>query len=227
MSRIISPRAASPMSSSSNASPNSALAPRVAMPAAFATSFRTRPISRSRKNRSHSLPLRGRGRPPDRFLAGRLSLLALLRAQRRCLPAERGASARARHRRRMAHGRRGAATLWPGLDTTGVLAATFCAADGIADPNGVTMGFAKAAQALGVEIRRERGSNRSRSETVMTSRRSRRARGRSPPDWSSMPADPGRVRSAGWPGVDVPVDPERRHIFIAQMAPDTTCRPRG
>ena len=43
-----------------------------------------------------------------------------------------------------------AAALAPGLDTDGVLAATFCQRDGIADPNGVTMGFAKAAQAAGV-----------------------------------------------------------------------------
>src|SRR5215831_6162542 len=43
----------------------------------------------------------------------------------------------------------GARALAPGLDTAGVLAASFCARDGIADPNGVTMGFARAAQAGG------------------------------------------------------------------------------
>src|SRR5437667_1920941 len=48
-----------------------------------------------------------------------------------------------------------AARLAPGLDAGGVAAATFCARDGIADPNGVTMGFAKAAQSAGVEINRE------------------------------------------------------------------------
>ena len=37
----------------------------------------------------------------------------------------------------------------PGLDATCLLSATFCSKDGIADPNGVTMGFAKAAQARG------------------------------------------------------------------------------
>ena len=47
-----------------------------------------------------------------------------------------------------------AAGLCPGLAVDGVLAATYCGADGIADPNGVTQGFAKAAQAKGVEIRR-------------------------------------------------------------------------
>ena len=48
-----------------------------------------------------------------------------------------------------------AARLAPGLNTDGVLAATFCQRDGIADPNGVTMGFAKTAQALGVTIERD------------------------------------------------------------------------
>ena len=43
--------------------------------------------------------------------------------------------------------------LSPGLDTTGVKGATYCAADGVADPNGVTMGFAKGAQARGVEMK--------------------------------------------------------------------------
>ena len=48
-----------------------------------------------------------------------------------------------------------AAALAPGLDVTGVKGATYCPADGVADPNGVTMGFAKGAQARGVEIVRE------------------------------------------------------------------------
>ena len=55
--------------------------------------------------------------------------------------------------RRLAHRRRGRRVVRrAGHD--GVLAATFCPDDGIADPNGVTMGFARAAQARGVEIRR-------------------------------------------------------------------------
>ena len=45
-----------------------------------------------------------------------------------------------------------AATLAPGLNPDGVIGATFCKRDGIADPNGVTMGFAKWAQAAGVSI---------------------------------------------------------------------------
>ncbi len=48
-----------------------------------------------------------------------------------------------------------AAELAPGLNVEGIVGATFCARDGIADPNGVTMGFAKAAQAAGAQIYRE------------------------------------------------------------------------
>src|SRR5258705_1238600 len=48
-----------------------------------------------------------------------------------------------------------AARLAPGLDVDGALGATFCQRDGIADPNGVTMGFARAAQAAGVAIERD------------------------------------------------------------------------
>src|SRR5215831_3306560 len=45
--------------------------------------------------------------------------------------------------------------LAPGVGADGVLAATFCRKDGIADPNGVTMGFAKAAQAAGALVERD------------------------------------------------------------------------
>src|SRR3954466_9611015 len=48
-----------------------------------------------------------------------------------------------------------AARLAPGLNTDGVIGATFCQRDGIADPNGVTMGFAKSAQAAGASIERD------------------------------------------------------------------------
>src|SRR6186713_2081563 len=45
--------------------------------------------------------------------------------------------------------------LSPGLDLTGVKGATYCPSDGVTDTNGVTMGFAKGAQALGVDVIRE------------------------------------------------------------------------
>ena len=107
-----------------------------------------------------------------------------------------------------------ARALAPGLDLTGVKGATYCPQDGVADPNGVTMGFAKGAQARGVEIVREveltgvrLGAHR--IAEVRTSKGSI--------------STPVLVNAAGpWAksigrmlGVDVPVEPERRHIFIA------------
>jgi sarcosine oxidase subunit beta len=108
-----------------------------------------------------------------------------------------------------------AAARCPGLDVTGVEGATFCAADGIADPNGVTMGYARAAQAKGVEIRRNEevlgiDVNDGRVTAVSTS--------------AGTIAAFNVVNAAGpWAGevgrlagLNVPVTPERRHIFIAQ-----------
>jgi sarcosine oxidase subunit beta len=107
-----------------------------------------------------------------------------------------------------------AARLAPGLDVAGVIGATFCRRDGIADPNGVTMGFAKAAQAAGVTIERETevtgiGVDRARIISVETTK--------------GTFATPIVVNAAGpyargigrMAGVEVPVDPYRRHIFIA------------
>ena len=107
-----------------------------------------------------------------------------------------------------------AAALAPGLDVAGVKGATYCAADGVADPNGVTMGFARGAQARGIEIVRDTEVTGIRLEgnrvaEVRTSR--------------GNVATPVVVNAAGpWAksigrllGVDVPVEPERRHIFIA------------
>jgi len=107
-----------------------------------------------------------------------------------------------------------AARLAPGLDAAGVLGATFCRRDGIADPNGVTMGFAKEAQALGVSI--ERGVevtgirvDRGRITAVET------ARGAIDTRVVVNAAGPYARQVGRLAGADVPVDPVRRHIFIA------------
>src|SRR5438034_10592405 len=99
-----------------------------------------------------------------------------------------------------------AARLAPGLDTTGVLGATFCRRDGIADPNGVTMGFAKAAQALGVSIERDTEVTgirveRDRVAGVET------ARGPIQTRCVVNAAGPWARQIGRMAGVDVPVDP--------------------
>jgi len=107
-----------------------------------------------------------------------------------------------------------AARLAPGVQMDRVIGATFCERDGIADPNGVTMGFARAAQAAGLRIERHTEVTgievaHGRITGVMTTR--------------GPIATPVVVNAAGpharavgrMAGADVPVDPYRRHIFIA------------
>ena len=102
-----------------------------------------------------------------------------------------------------------------GLNVDGVIGATFCARDGIADPNGVTMGFAKAAQALGAEIYRETEvtgitTEAGRVTAIETSRgtiSTRRVVNAAGP----YAAEIGKMAD-----VDIPVLPYRRHIFITE-----------
>jgi sarcosine oxidase subunit beta len=108
-----------------------------------------------------------------------------------------------------------AARLAPGLAVEGVLAATFCGRDGVADPNGVTMGFAKAAQAAGASI------ERATEATAITVEHGRvtaveTSRGRISTPVVVNAAGPYARGVGRLAGVDVPIDPIRRHIFIAQ-----------
>ena len=112
---------------------------------------------------------------------------------------------------------REAAGLAPGLDVQGVVAATFCARDGIADPNGVTVGFANAARSLGVEVVRETEAlavrvERGRVAAVETTR------GEISTRTVVNAAGPYARRVGEMAGVDIPVLPYRRHIFFAQPA---------
>jgi heterotetrameric sarcosine oxidase beta subunit len=117
-----------------------------------------------------------------------------------------------------------AARLAPGLKVDGVLAATFCRRDGIADPNGVTVGFAKAAQAAGAAIVRETEATRMRVESgrvvaVETTR------GTIETAMVVNAAGPYARQVARMAGVDLPVDPYRRHIFIAAFDRSSGAQP--
>ena len=113
-----------------------------------------------------------------------------------------------------------AARLAPGLGIEGIIGATFCARDGIADPNGVTMGFAKAAQSLGVEICRETEVTAIKTESdriveVETDRGTISTR-------AVINAAGPHARNIGrLAGIDVPVLPYRRHIFITEPIGET------
>ena len=107
-----------------------------------------------------------------------------------------------------------AQALVPGLDVTGVKGATFCAADGVADPNGVTVGFAKGAQARGVEIVRDTEVTGIRLDGHRVAE-VRTSRGDIATPLVINAAGPWAQSIGRMCGVDVPVAPERRHIFIA------------
>jgi len=117
-----------------------------------------------------------------------------------------------------------AARLAPGLCTDGVLGATFCRRDGIADPNGVTMGFAKAAQAMGTTIERDTEVTGITVDRGCVSRVDT-TRGAIAAPIVVNAAGPHARAIGRMAGVDVPVDPYRRHIFIAQ--PASTCPAAG
>ena len=107
-----------------------------------------------------------------------------------------------------------AARMTPGLDVSGVVAATFCAQDGITDPNGVTMGFARAAQARGLTILRDTEVT---GFDVAGGRitRVRTSAGDIATGAVVNAAGPWAGQVAAMAGVALPVTPERRHIFIA------------
>lgn len=108
-----------------------------------------------------------------------------------------------------------ARTLAPGLEVDGVIGATFCARDGIADPNGVTMGFAKAAQAAGVEICRETEATGIRIEAGRVSA-VETTRGAISTRAVINAAGPYARDIGAMAGLDIPVLPYRRHIFITE-----------
>jgi sarcosine oxidase subunit beta len=112
-----------------------------------------------------------------------------------------------------------ASRIAPGIEIGGIRGAAWCAADGIADPNGVTMGFVRAAQlggrltvlreteVTGIEVSSGRIAGVMTSAGPIATRAVVNAAG----PWA------GQV--AAMAGVVLPVVPERRHIFIAQPAP--------
>jgi len=110
-----------------------------------------------------------------------------------------------------------AARLAPGVVVDDVIGATYCAADGVADPNGVTMGFAKAAQAAGATILRDTEATAVRVQSGRVTGLDT-SRGHIATRTVVNAAGPWARHIGRLAGVSVPVDPERRHIFIAHPA---------
>jgi len=104
------------------------------------------------------------------------------------------------------------ARMAPHLALDGILGAAYCAQDGIGDPNGVTQGFASAARSLGVEIRTGVAATgircaRGRIEGIQTDA------GYLPCGAAVNAAGPHAREVAAWAGIDLPVYPERRHVY--------------
>jgi sarcosine oxidase subunit beta len=114
----------------------------------------------------------------------------------------------------------------PGLDLEGVRAATFCASDGIADPSGVTLGFAGAARRMGVRVRENVTVTGIRTEggrvTGVETNRGSVATG-----VVVNAAGPWSKEIGAMAGVSIPIEPLRRHIFVAGPPPDAEGWIRG
>lgn len=105
--------------------------------------------------------------------------------------------------------------LAPGLRTEGAIGATFCARDGIADPNGVTMGFAKAAQQAGAETLRETEVTGIITESGKV-RSVETTKGSIETNVVVNAAGPYARKVGEMVSLEIPVQPYRRHIFITE-----------
>jgi sarcosine oxidase subunit beta len=109
-------------------------------------------------------------------------------------------------------------SLVPLVNLEGVLGGTFCPRDGLADPNSVTQGFAKAATRLGAQIE---------TETLVTGLRTEGGRVVAVQTDQGQVATRAVVNCAGpWAaeigkmaGLDIPIVPVRRQFFVTDALP--------
>ena len=102
--------------------------------------------------------------------------------------------------------------LAPHIHLDGVLGGAYCPWDGIGDPNGMTQGYAAGARRLGVDIQTEVAATGLRMagakiEGIETDR------GFIPCGSVVNAAGPHAREVAAWAGLDLPVFPERRHVY--------------
>jgi sarcosine oxidase, subunit beta len=103
----------------------------------------------------------------------------------------------------------------PQLNLEGLVGATFCPTDGLASPHEMTQGFARAAKNHGAEILTEVEAvgltiEGGRVRGVVTSQGAIETRA------VVNAAGPYARSVAAWAGVDLPVEPVRRHIFTTR-----------
>jgi len=104
------------------------------------------------------------------------------------------------------------ARLAPHISLDGVAGGAYCGRDGIGDPAGMTEGYAAGARRLGVEIR----SGAAATGIVVERGRVRGVATAAGPIACAAAVDaagPYAREVAAWAGVDLPVFPERRHVY--------------
>jgi sarcosine oxidase subunit beta len=116
-----------------------------------------------------------------------------------------------------------AGALVPGLRTDGIAGATFCAADGLADPAGLTQGYLTAARRLGAEVRlrTEVGALTTSGARVTGVRTSG---GEVPAGTVVLAAGPWAAPLAATAGVALPVEPLARTIAVTAPFPGRPAR---
>ena len=107
------------------------------------------------------------------------------------------------------------AELVPGLNMEDILGATFCPTDGYADPYSVVSGFASAAKRLGVEIHEETEVTGieligDKVKGVLTTR------GKFEASVVVNAAGPYAGIVGRMVGLDIPIHPSRRHLFVTE-----------
>jgi len=108
--------------------------------------------------------------------------------------------------------------LAPHITFDRVLGGSYCPWDGIGDPNGMTQGYAAGARRLGVEIRTDTAATGikkagARIEGIETNG------GFLPCGAVVNAAGPHAREIASWAGVDLPVYPQRRHVYTTAPFP--------
>jgi sarcosine oxidase subunit beta len=107
---------------------------------------------------------------------------------------------------------------FPILEMDGVLGATFCGTDGLADPHMVTQAYESKARALGAKFRFGVEATGLRIENGRIAG-VRTSQGEIDTPWVVNAAGPWAAQVAQWAGVELPVLPYRRHCFTTKPLP--------
>lgn len=111
------------------------------------------------------------------------------------------------------------ARLAPHVSLDGIAGGTYCPRDGIGDPSGMTGGYAAGARRLGVEIRTGVAATGLSAEGGRV-RAVETTEGPIPCGTAVDAAGPHAREVAAWAGVDLPVFPERRHVYTTLPFPE-------